>query len=63
MAASGLYDLATTATAGGVQIANARLPSDRTTLRLYESGHMLYLGDSARQFADDVRRFIGAGTP
>lgn len=63
MAASGLYDLATTATAGDVQIADARLPANRTTLHLYESGHMLYLGDSARQFADDVRRFIRAGTP
>lgn len=61
MAASGLYDLVTTAAAGEAQIRQAGLPTDRTTLHNYESGHMLYLGDTAPQFANDVRAFIRAG--
>jgi carboxypeptidase C (cathepsin A) len=62
MVASGLYDLATTATAGETQIEHARLPVDRVTQHTYASGHMLYLGDTAAQFASDVRRFIKAGS-
>lgn len=61
MAASGLYDLVTTAAAGAEQIRQAGLPADRVTLHNYESGHMLYLGDTAPQFADHVRSFIRAG--
>lgn len=61
MAASGLYDMVTTAAAGAAQIRQAGLPAERTTLHNYESGHMLYLGDTAPQFANDVRAFIRAG--
>lgn len=61
MAASGLYDMVTTATAGAEQIRQAGLPADRVSLRNYESGHMLYLGETAPQFASDVRDFIRAG--
>lgn len=61
MAASGLYDMVTTAAAGEDQIRQAKLPADRVTLRTYESGHMLYLGETAPQFAGDVRDFIRAG--
>lgn len=63
MTASGLYDMVTTAAAGAEQIRRAALPAERTTVHNYESGHMLYLGDTAPQFANHVRAFISAGPP
>ena len=39
-------------------IAQAKLPADRVMLRRYASGHMLYLGDTAGAFANDVRTLI-----
>jgi len=43
-------------------IAQANLPMDRVMLRRYASGHMLYLGDTAEAFADDVRTLIRDAT-
>ncbi len=60
MVASGYYDLVTTAADTERQIREAGLPADRVSLKIYESGHMLYLGDTAAAFADDVRAFIKA---
>lgn len=57
LAASGYYDMVTTAAAAEQQISQA-LPADRVTIRNYESGHMLYLGDTAQSFAEDVRALI-----
>jgi carboxypeptidase C (cathepsin A) len=62
LAASGYYDMVTTAAAAESQIRRAGLPADRVTIRNYESGHMLYLGDTAERFAGDVRGLI-AGRP
>lgn len=58
LVASGFYDLATTSAAAEDSIASAGLPAERTALRRYASGHMLYLGDTAETFADDVRALI-----
>jgi hypothetical protein len=33
-------------------------PKDRTEFKAYESGHMLYLGDTAQSFSDDVRKLV-----
>jgi carboxypeptidase C (cathepsin A) len=61
LAASGYYDMVTTAAAAERQLRDAGLPADRLTVRDYESGHMLYLGDTAARFADDVRALIARG--
>ena len=58
LAGSGYYDLVTTAASAASQLRRASLPPDRVAIRNYESGHMLYLGDTAAAFANDVRNFI-----
>jgi len=58
LVASGYYDLVTPPAAAENQIARGGLPPDRVTFRNYESGHMLYLGDTAESFAEDVRAFL-----
>jgi len=60
LVASGYYDMVTTAASAENQVRRAGLPSDRVTVRNYESGHMLYLGDTAEAFANDVRALIAA---
>ena len=60
LVASGYYDMVTTAASGEDQIRRGGLPLDRVTFRNYESGHMLYLGDTAEAFADDIRALIAA---
>lgn len=62
MVASGLYDLVTSPAAAEDQILRSAIPKERLELHRYESGHMLYLGDTAAQFADDVRSFIRKGS-
>jgi carboxypeptidase C (cathepsin A) len=61
LAASGYYDMVTTAASAESQLRRAGIPADRLTIRNYESGHMLYLGDTAKAFADDVRGLILRG--
>ena len=61
MLCAGYYDLLTTPAAAARAAERSSLPADRLTLRNYESGHMLYLGDTAERFADDVRTFVRAG--
>ncbi|TAJ71988.1 MAG: septum formation initiator [Phenylobacterium sp.] len=58
MVASGYYDLTTHAAPAEYSVEQAKLPADRLMLRRYASGHMLYLGDTAASFADDVRALI-----
>lgn len=58
MVASGYFDLTTPSAPAEHYAEQAGLPSDRVMLRRYASGHMLYLGDTARAFADDVRTLI-----
>ena len=58
LVASGYFDLVTTTTAAEFQVARGQWPSDRVTIRGYPSGHMLYLGDTAQDFCNDVRALI-----
>lgn len=61
---SGYYDLVTTMDAADYALAHAGLPSERVTRRIYESGHMPYLGEeSADQLNRDVRAFIESALP
>lgn len=62
LVASGYYDLATHAAPAEYAVEQAKLPPDRLMLRRYASGHMLYLGDTAGAFADDVRTLIKDAT-
>lgn len=59
LVAGGFYDMATTPAAAEDQIKRAGVPLDRVTFKNYESGHMLYLGDTAGAFANDIRDLIG----
>lgn len=58
LVASGLYDFATTPASAEHEIRSANLPEDRLIIRTYESGHMLYIGETAEAFAEDVRALI-----
>lgn len=57
---AGLYDMATPPAAAEYAIRKAMMPLDRVIFRNYESGHMLYLGDTASAFANDVHAFISS---
>ena len=61
LVASGYYDMVTTPAAAKDALTKAGVPEDRVTVRNYESGHMLYLGDTAAAFSDDVRALIRGG--
>jgi carboxypeptidase C (cathepsin A) len=63
LVASGYYDLSTHSAPAEYSIEQAKLPADRVMLRRYASGHMLYLGDTAEAFADDVRTLIRQASP
>jgi carboxypeptidase C (cathepsin A) len=58
LVASGYYDLVTTPASARYQLEKADPPKDRTEFKAYESGHMLYLGDTAQSFSDDVRKLV-----
>lgn len=58
LVASGYYDLVTTPVDAFESLAAAGIPEERITFRNYESGHMLYLGDTAGAFAGDLRALI-----
>jgi carboxypeptidase C (cathepsin A) len=62
LVASGYYDFSTHSAPAEHSIEQARLPMERVMLRRYPSGHMLYLGDTAEAFADDVRTLIRDAT-
>ncbi|OHB31877.1 MAG: septum formation initiator [Phenylobacterium sp. RIFCSPHIGHO2_01_FULL_69_31] len=62
LVASGYYDLTTHAAPAEYAVEQAKMPADRMMLRRYASGHMLYLGDTAAAFADDVRTLIRDAT-
>ncbi|MDQ1155520.1 S10 family peptidase [Brevundimonas sp. SORGH_AS_0993] len=61
LVASGYYDMVTTPAAAHDALIKAGVPMDRLTLKTYESGHMLYLGNTAAAFSDDVRALIRSG--
>lgn len=58
LVASGYYDLATNSASAEYTFRKANPPAERVTYKRYESGHMLYLGNTARQFTDDIRALI-----
>jgi hypothetical protein len=41
-------------------IRQSGVPQERVTFRRYDSGHMLYLGGTVKNFTDDLRAFIVA---
>ena len=56
---SGYYDLVTPFADAQYTVDHADIPSERITVKNYESGHMVYLGDApARAFAKDLREFL-----
>ncbi len=63
LVASGYYDLTTPSASAEFSVEQAKLPAERLMLRRYESGHMLYLGDTAQAFANDVRSLIRQAAP
>lgn len=62
LVASGYYDFSTHSAPAEFSVEQAKMPADRVMLRRYASGHMLYLGDTAGAFADDVRTLIRDAT-
>jgi carboxypeptidase C (cathepsin A) len=56
---SGYYDLVTPFADAQYTVDHADIPSERITVKNYESGHMVYLGDApAHAFARDLREFL-----
>jgi carboxypeptidase C (cathepsin A) len=62
LVASGYYDFSTHSAPAEYSVEQAHMPADRVTLKRYPSGHMLYLGDTAEAFANDVRALIRQAT-
>ena len=56
--ACGSYDLATPVGYAKKTTEKANLAADRVIFKEYESGHMLYLGNTGKLFSDDLRSFI-----
>lgn len=56
--AAGSYDLATPSGYAKKTIEKANFSPDRIIFKEYESGHMLYLGNTGKLFSDDLRVFI-----
>jgi carboxypeptidase C (cathepsin A) len=55
---AGYYDLNSSAAIARHDLEEAGIPADRLTFKLYESGHMLYIGKTGTEFSDDVRALI-----
>ncbi|MBF4518642.1 septum formation initiator [Flavobacterium sp. ANB] len=56
--AGGSYDLATPIGYAKKSTEKANFAADRVIFKEYESGHMLYLGNTGKLFSDDLRSFI-----
>lgn len=56
--AAGSYDLSTPAGYAKNIVEKANFPAGRVIFKEYESGHMLYLGNTGKLFSDDLRSFI-----
>ncbi|MEO7978857.1 hypothetical protein [Flavobacterium sp.] len=56
--AAGSYDLSTPIGYAKNTIKKANFAADRVIFKEYESGHMLYLGNTGTLFSDDIRSFI-----
>jgi carboxypeptidase C (cathepsin A) len=58
--ASGYFDLVTMPTDAYAELAGVGLPEERVRFENYESGHMLYLGETSEAFSSDLREFMTA---
>jgi hypothetical protein len=58
MVASGYFDLATHPLAAQRLLEQAGADAGRVEFISYPAGHMLYVGETAAAFANDVRMFI-----
>ncbi|MTH15399.1 septum formation initiator [Flavobacterium sp. LC2016-01] len=56
--AGGSYDLSTPVGYAKKTVEKANFSADRVIFREYQSGHMLYLGNTGKLFSNDVRLFI-----
>lgn len=62
--ASGWYDVCTQIGMAYYLINHAWLPKDRTFIKGYPSGHMLYIGEeNIKALNDDIRIFLRGGNP
>lgn len=62
--ANGWYDLCTLIGNAYYTIAHADFPKDRTFIKGYPSGHMIYIGEeNVKELAGDIRTFIQNGDP
>ncbi len=60
MIGSGYYDLVTPFAEAQYAVDHVDIPPERVTIKNYEAGHMVYLGDQpARAFIQDLRGFLG----
>jgi carboxypeptidase C (cathepsin A) len=60
---SGYYDLVTPFMLAQYMMTHAAIATERLSFKNYEAGHMVYLGEQpAREFAHDLREFIGAAS-
>ena len=56
---NGWYDLATTTGAMWYMLDHSHLPKDRVSVKYYETGHMVYLGeDKVKAVNEDIREFL-----
>jgi carboxypeptidase C (cathepsin A) len=59
MIGSGYYDLVTPFAEAQYAVDHVDIPPERVTVKNYEAGHMVYLGDQpARAFTQDLRDFL-----
>lgn len=56
--ASGYYDLATPGSAAFNLIQSSAADQKRIQFKYYESGHMLYIGKTVKEFSNDIRKFV-----
>lgn len=62
--ANGWYDLVTQTGIVWHTMTHTHLPSDRTFMKGYPSGHMIFIGeDNVRQLSEDIRRFVCGQAP
>lgn len=62
--ANGWYDLVTQTGIVWHTITHTHLPQDRTFMKGYPSGHMIFIGeDNVKQLSEDIRRFISGQSP
>lgn len=62
--ASGYYDFSSPVASAFYNIGHAGVPMSRTTMKYYETGHMMYVApDGRRALINDMRRFIVDALP